>query len=254
MNPLHKPIESSRIVFVANVSVVEAAKRLGVGVPRIHQRIADGSLRAERIGSQWVVDELSLLRVAERKEPGRPLSARSAWAIIALVAGDEDALAALAPAERSRAKARLSGLLSLVAKAPKSEQDVRRIASVLRLMFRNRADRLSWKVPAADLPKLREDPRWKALISPAASGIASVDIDGYLAPHDVQPLSREYLLMPADADANVIIHVLSESPKAYADSKLLLAVDLADLRGPREELRAAELLHELAVEWKAGSR
>ena len=39
------------------VSVAQAAERLGVSVPRIHQRIADGSLSAERIGFQWVVDE-----------------------------------------------------------------------------------------------------------------------------------------------------------------------------------------------------
>jgi hypothetical protein len=37
----------------------------------------------------------------------RPLSARSAWAIVAFAEGDEDVLAALAPAERPRAKARL---------------------------------------------------------------------------------------------------------------------------------------------------
>jgi excisionase family DNA binding protein len=239
---------------MGNVSVAEAAKRLGVGVSRIHQRIADGSLRAERIGSQWVVDELSLLRVAEHKEPGRPLSARSAWAIIALVEGDEEALAALAPAERTRAKARLGELLSLVAKAPKSEQDVRQVASVLRLMFRSRSERLSRQAAVADLPKLREDPRWKSLVSPAASGIASVDVAGYLAASDVQSLSREYLLMPVDADANVVLHVLPEGQKAYADSRLRLAVDLADQRGPREELRSAELLHELAVERKVAQR
>lgn len=76
-------------MFVANVSVAEAAKRLSVGVPRIHQRIADCSLRAERIGSQWVFGELSLLRVVESKAPGRPLSARSAWTLIALAEGGE---------------------------------------------------------------------------------------------------------------------------------------------------------------------
>lgn len=58
------------VVFMAKVSVAEAAKRLGVGVPRIHQRIVDGSLRAERIGSQWAIDELSLLRVSERTGAG----------------------------------------------------------------------------------------------------------------------------------------------------------------------------------------
>jgi excisionase family DNA binding protein len=231
---------------MANVSVAEAARRLGVGVPRIHKRIADGSLRAQRIGSQWVVDELSLLRVAERREPGRPLSARSAWAIVALAEGDEEALSALAPVERSRAKARLDDLLSLVAEPSREEDDVRRIASALRLLFRNRAARELRKAAVADLPKLREDPRWQSLMSPAVSGIASSDIDGYLAASDVEPVSRESLLMPADADANVVIHVLPEGQKAYSESSLQLAADLAEQRGPREELRAAELLREVA--------
>lgn len=49
---------------------------------------------------------------------------RSAWAIIAVPEGDEEALAALAPVERSRAKARFDDLLALAAKAPKSETGV----------------------------------------------------------------------------------------------------------------------------------
>lgn len=239
---------------MASVSVSEAARRLGVGVPRVHKRIADGSLKAERVGSQWVVDELSLLRVAENREPGRPLSARSAWAIIAMAEGDEEALSALAPVERSRARARLGELLSLARRAPKSEQDVRRVASALRLMFRNRAERVSRRAAAADLPKLREDSRWVSVMSPAASGIASVDVDGYLDAASLQPLSREYLLVAADDDANVVMHVLPEAQKAYPDSTLLLAVDLADQRRPREERRAAELLHALAIGRKSPAK
>ncbi len=248
MMALHKPRKSSMIVFMANLSVAEAARRLGVGVPRIHQRIADGSLRAERIGSQWVVDELSLLRVAERNEAGRPLSARSAWAIIALSEGDDEALEALAPVERARAKARLEQLLSLVAKAPKAEAGVRLIASALRSDFRNRAQRELRKAASADLLGLRDDSRWESVLSPAVSGIASPDVDGYLSSGDVKPLSRDFLLMSADSDANVVIHVLPERQKAYPDSRLLLAADLAEYRGPREELRAAELLREVALE------
>ena len=49
----------------------------------------------------------------------------------------------------------------------------------------------------------------------------------------------------------MIIHVLPAGQKAYPQSRLLLAVDLADRRGPREELKAAELLHEIAIERKA---
>ena len=236
---------------MASLSVAEAARRLGVGVPRIHQRIADGSLRAERIGSQWVVDELSLLRVAERKAPGRPLSARSAWALIALAERDEDALAALAPVERSRARARLSELLSLVVQPAAAEDDVRGVASALRSMFRNRAARVLRRAAAADLPALREDVRWESVASAAASGIASSDVDGYLAADAAEALSRAYLLMPAEEDANVVIHVLPGGQRVYPESRLRLAADLAEQRGPREELRAAELLHEVAKEHKA---
>ena len=250
MTRLHKHRKSYTIVFMANISVAEAARRLGVGVPRVHKRIADGLLRAERIGSQWGVDELSLLRAAERNEPGRPLSARSAWAIIALAEGDDEALSRLAPSERARAKARLNALLDLAAKRSQGEADVRRISSVLRLMFRNRADRVLRKAAAADLPGLRDDARWQSLASPAVSGIASSDVDGYLAGRDVDALSRDFLLMPADSDANVVIHVLPEGQQAYPQSKLLLAADLADQRGPREELRAVELLREVAEEMR----
>jgi excisionase family DNA binding protein len=234
------------IVFMANLSVAEAARRLGVGVPRIHQRIADGSLRAERIGSQWVVDELSLLRVAERKRPGRPLSARSVWAIVAVAEGDHEALAELAPVERARARARLEDLVALVSEHAKAEADVRETASVLRSLFRNRAKREVRKAAIDDLPALRDNARWASFINASVSGIASSDVEGYLAVDDVNPLDQDFLLMPGDSEANVVIHVLPQGQKAYPDSKLLLAADLAEHRGPREELRAAELLREVA--------
>lgn len=233
------------IVFVANMSVAEAARRLGVGVPRIHKRIADGSLLAERIGSQWVVDELSLLRVAERREPGRPLSSRSAWAIIALADRDDEALAVLASVERSRAKARLDDLIASVPKRS-NEEAVRRVARELRQMFRNRAERRLYQAAAADLPDLREDERWQSLMSPAVSGIASSDVDGYVAAADLPGLERSFLLMPVIDEGNVVVSVLPEGQRAYPDSKLQLAADLADQRGAREELRAAELLREVS--------
>jgi excisionase family DNA binding protein len=238
---------------MAYVSVTEAANSLGVGVSRIHQRIADGSLRAERIGSQWVVDELSLLRVSERTKAGRPLSPRSAWAIIALAEGDHDSLGALAPAEQARARRRLGALLRLADESPKREEDVRAIAAALRSQLQHRARREFRKAADADLPGLRNDRRWQSVLNSADSGIASADIDGYLRAMDLQSLTQEFLLMPADSDANVVIHVLPEGQQVYPGSKLLLAADLAEQRGPREELRAAELLHQVAQERAAAS-
>jgi len=236
---------------MAEVSVVEAAKRLGVNVPRIHQRIADGSLRAERIGSQWVIDERSLLEVAERRQAGRPLSIRSAWAVIAVSERDDESLKGLAPAERSRAQQRLARLLSASGQRPVGEGAAGAIAVSLRSVFRNRAERRLLRAAPADLDDLRADIRWRALVESGASGIASGDIDGYLAAAEVERLAKDYLLVPAIDGANVVVHVVPEDQHPYPESKLRLAADLAEQRGPREEARAAELLHELAQEREA---
>lgn len=228
------------------LSVAEAAARLGVSVPRIHQRIADGSLPAERIGSQWVVDERSLVAVGERKSPGRPLSRRSAWALIALSVDDQQVMAELAPSERARARARLAHLLAEVSKPSRSEADVRRVAAALRARLRNRAARVLLEAAEVDLPALRADPRWRALVNSAVSGIASPEVEGYVAENDLEGLSRDFLLVPSAGDGNVIAHVVPSGQPAYPESLLRLAVDLAEHRGPREESRAAELLHQVA--------
>ena len=239
------------IVFMANMSVAEAAHRLGVGVPRIHQRIADGSLRAERIGSQWVVDELSLLRVAERRDPGRPLSPRSAWALIDLSSGDVDALEGLAPVERARAHSRLERVLGSVAGRSGGERRVRAVAASLRSLLRNRAERCLLWVASADAEDLRADPRWQAVMSSAASGIGANDVEGYLDGAAAYSLSKEYLLASSGEGVNVVMHVVPDGYRALQESKLQLAADLAEHRGPREEAKAVDLLRELARDWKA---
>jgi hypothetical protein len=193
-----------------------------------------------------LVEQVVQVRVAERSTSGRPLSARSAWALIATAEGDREALAELAAVERARAGTRLEKLLALAAVAPQREADVRRIASELRSLLGKRASRELRRAAAADLADVRQDLRWQSLVSSAASGIAMLDVDGYLAASDLKSLTDDFLLMPGGRDANVAIHVLPEGQKAYPQSRLLLAADLADRRGPCEEARAAELLHEVA--------
>lgn len=234
------------IVFMANVSVAQAANRLGVSVSRIHQRIVDGSLRAQRIGSQWVVDERSLWEVSERRDAGRPLSARSAWALIAQSVKDRGVLSGLAPVEQSRAQQRLNRLFAYVDEGAATEGDVQRLAVTLRTLLRNRAERCLFRAAPADLDDLRNDPLWQAVVTSAASGIGSLDVEGYVSEAGAEVLARRYLLANFDRDANVVMHVVPPGHQAYADSKLQLAADLAEHRAPREEARAAALLVELA--------
>ena len=56
------------------ISVSEAAERLGVTSHRVRQRIKDGSLPAERVGNRWGIDEADLLPLLDGAKVGRPLS------------------------------------------------------------------------------------------------------------------------------------------------------------------------------------
>ncbi len=236
------------------VSVAQAAERLGVSVPRIHQRIADGSLSAERIGSQWVVDERSLLRIQERSKAGRPYSARSAWAVIAASEDDSDRVGGSGPAVSARVRMQLERLLEPAAEPAADEEVVRQLVVSLRSVLRNRAGRRLLRAAPADLADLRADERWAMIVDLGSRGLASPDVEGYLAESLVEGILKDYLLVESDRDANVVLHVVSDGQYPYPDSRLRLAADLAEHRGPREEARAAELLHELALEWKAGER
>jgi len=141
---------------------------------------------------------------------------------------------------------RLGSLLDRGIERAAGEDAAHAISIVLRSMFRNRAGRRPFRAAPSDLQDLRADMRWQAVVDSAASGIASSDVEGYLAIADAESVVKDYLLVPAADDANVVIHVLPEGQDAYPASPLRLAADLADHRGPREEARAADLLHELA--------
>lgn len=233
---------------MGSVSVAQAAELLGVSVSRIHQRIADGSLVAERIGAQWVVDERSLWRVKERRKAGRPLSAGSAWAVVVASASRGER------AGSARVRQQLVRLLEPAEELAVDEEAVRDMAVSLRSVLRNRAKRRLFRAAPADLPDLGGDERWAMLVDLGASGIVSADVEGYLEESYVDGLVKDYLLVDADHDANVILHVIPDGQNPCPESKLRLAADLAEHRRPREEARAAELLHEISAEWKAEPR
>lgn len=233
---------------MARVSVVEAANALGVHPQRIHQRIRDGSIPAERVGHQWSIDEADLALVRHRRGPGRPLSAKSAWALAAVAAADEEALARLSPSERSRARSRLHALLNVA-----SADDLDEAASILASALRNRADRELFIASARDLPDLRDDSRLHLSgVSLPESNISSGDIvEGYVAAKDLGGLVADYLLSHADRRrANVILHVSEPDAENLVfdhapESLLVRAADLAEHDGVREKNEAVKSVAEL---------
>jgi excisionase family DNA binding protein len=253
------------ILCVAMLSVAQAADLLDVRVQRVHQLIADGSLRAERVGRQWVVNDADLVRL-DRRPAGRPLSARSAWELALLaVASDNrtnDSLARLSPASRSRARARLRGLLGS-AKADSNREHAspleQALAAKLRLLLQGRADRFSFRASPRDLDDLRADQRVQLSgVSLPESGIAAGDIvEGYVSADELDELVHDFLLSESGhAEANVVLHVPKPSvPVDWVrpDNWLVLAADLAEHHRPRESSRAAQLVLEAAAMADSGA-
>lgn len=235
---------------MGRMSVSQAAGVLGVNVQRVHQRIADGSLRAELIGRQWAVDEADLARL-DRRPAGRPLSVRSAWLLVALAEQSELSEVGLSASasERSRGRGRLRDLLADALDVSVREE----FAAKLRAALRNRADRRLFSASARDLPDLRADQRLRVSgMSSELAGIASADIvEGYVDGADLGRLVKDYLLVESSpVDANVVLHVVAQAygSGSLVASPLVVAADLAEHHRPREDARAVELVRNLAVE------
>ncbi|WP_088284297.1 helix-turn-helix domain-containing protein [Kineosporia sp. A_224] len=231
----------------AQMSVAEAAEMLGVHPQRIHQRIRDGSLPAEKIGHQWVLEMDDLRRIERHAGPGRPLSSKSAWDLL-LVAGEGGASAGLSPSARSRARSRLRLLLSHT-----SSDDPDDVAVHLVRALGNRAERRLFAASPRDLPALRDDQRvhLSGVSLPASNMSVAAVAEGYVHPDELDGLVDDYLLSPAARSrANVILHVVpfaSSSPAlagldAVAGSPLAIAADLAEHDGIRERNEALRSL------------
>ncbi|WP_325048312.1 helix-turn-helix domain-containing protein [Intrasporangium calvum] len=232
------------------VSVAEAAQMLGVHSQRVHQRIRQGSLAAEKIGNQWAIERDELRRLKHHAGPGRPLSAKSAWDLLAVAAGDE-ASSGLSPSARSRARSRLRNLL-----VHGSSADLEEAAAHIVKALRNRAERALFAASPRDLPDLREDNRVHLSgVSLHESGLSFGDVaEAYVSSDNLNALVDDYLLSPAPRSrANVILHVvpsdaanpLHEALDDAARSPLALAADLAEHDGLREKSQAIRCLADL---------
>jgi excisionase family DNA binding protein len=219
------------IVVRMNLSVTQAAARIGVSAQRVRALISDGQLPAERVGHQWVVNDTVLARHEARA--GRPLSERSAWNLLNLASGTDQSQ--LTPSDRRRARQRLD----ILVKSPMPEKQ-------LRAWLPRRGRRQVFRAPSADISDLRGAPQLLVSgVSHPRSGIAAPEVaEGYANEDGVAELAREFLLVASeDHLGNVIIHVPSRS--VVEVSLLLLAADLAEHGGPREDGRAAELVRSL---------
>jgi len=239
------------------VSVGEAAAMLGVHPQRVHQRIREGSLPAEKVGHQWAVEKDDLRRIMNHTGPGRPFSSKSSWDLLAVAASDQ-AASELSPSARSRARSRLRNLLIHASSAPLDDA-----AAQLAHALRNRAERTLFLASPRDLPDVRHDERVHLSgVSLPESHMSAVAVaEGYVSSDDLDALVDDYLLSPAPRSrANVILHVVTsgtENPAIaalddVARSPLVLAADLAEHDGVREKSEAIRSVADLHARLIAG--
>ncbi|MDR1834103.1 MAG: helix-turn-helix domain-containing protein [Propionibacteriaceae bacterium] len=210
--------------LVPMLSVAEAAEVRGVSPRRVRQLISAGSIPARRVGSTWVVDESAAdLPPVVR----RPLSSRSAWGLAVGV----DAADWLSSQEKWRLKKRLAGLRGLP----------NRLA-VFRSWMRGRGLAQRFRAPDPE-PLLTDERVVPSGISDVRANMwAGGEYEVYLQPGQAKGVLRDHLLAPHPGGNVLIRQALVRLDVA---SPVLVAADLADHVGEREQRRALELLDEV---------
>ncbi len=209
------------------VGVAEAAQRLGVSRQRVLQMISDGLLPAERIGRAWSIQESDIAR--RRVPAGRPLSAGMTRGLLELAAGIRPDLN---PRDVSRLRARLVQLA-------RDENP----ANLLRSWLPGRAERREMSVAHADLSTVLDDDRF--VLSGVSDNLAAMSsprlAEGYVSSDNEQQFLSDHFAVESDdrSRANLIVHVADAVPPR---SPVLVAADLADYRGGREDRQARGLL------------
>lgn len=220
------------------LSVVDAARQLGVSPGRVRELVQNGQLDAERIGRAVLVSAHSVRRRLEIVRPrvGRPLSPRMAWGFLWQLSGVRAPW--LAPAERGRTN-------KYVRRLP-VEQWPRMLA--------NRADVHRARMLPGPLSRLRQDPRTVVGGAAAAShyGIDLVsavdDVELYVEPDYFDELVARKRISLSTQVPNVVIRVpffaealhFSDEHAGFAPSAAV-AADLVD-SGDERSVRAARQL------------
>lgn len=218
------------------MGVAEAAGEIGVSPRRVRQMIVDGALDGQRVGRVWVIDA-DQVQLAKRRRPvaGRPWSAGSAWAVLALAGGEDPQLS---PVERSRAKKRLAQGLDAIER--------RLEARAVECWFYAHPGVLARLVVASEL----------VCSGVSAVGSHGVDLvvrdaaEGYVRSRDVEELVRRFGLDP-DADRpNFLMRVVEDGfwpfeAKQRVAGRAVVAVDLLGSADPRSRRAGAELMAQL---------
>lgn len=226
------------------LSIPELAKRLNVNESRARHLVQSGRIRGQRVGGRWLVDEADASQYRPGAPAGRPLSERNAW-LFALAASnawedaESDFLVRVSPVERYRLNQRLQRWEDAAFSFP-----------LLLSLLANRADRLEFSAGRGDIPELTKDPRLRpsGVSHPESGLLANSELEAYVSRSDVGALVRDWFLVEAKPGlrANVVLHVANDVPDELP--LLVVAADLAERPGAREQEAARELVRSIRAD------
>jgi hypothetical protein len=220
------------------LSVADVSVRLQVTPGRVRQLIETGALRAQKVGCQWIIQDIDLATLGKRSN-GRPWSSSAAWGVIGRALDRPTPW--LSARERSRADERLAKGVGLI---------------VDKLSFR--AQRWQYRAHPSALARMHDDPRWVAG-GVSAAAFVGADlvvgddvIEGYLRTDDLNKARTEFgLIEPGRASANVILHSYSGvEPFESAERSvplLVVALDLLEHSDERSKRAGRGLLRAFEV-------
>jgi hypothetical protein len=221
------------------IDVSHAARELGLHPSRVRSLIADGALRADKVGGRWLVHWDSV--VSRRREPippGRPLAARNVWTLL-LEASGEPIPDGTDPVSlwRMRQALRHQGLVAVRG----------------RLERRARVHRL-WALPG-ELRRLLGD---DALVLTGSSAAGALDlelaapdtVDAYLPASRLSEVVDTYGLEEAPASqTNVLLRSVPDDAWVLTGRRVApqaaVALDLASYADPRSARVGMEMLQRL---------
>ncbi|MEV8565914.1 helix-turn-helix domain-containing protein [Streptomyces sp. NPDC051322] len=209
------------------LSVSEAAERLGVSRQRILARIHAGELPARLVGGRWVLMLEDVDELVGARSNGRPMAGRIAWGLLDLLDGGNAHW--LTASERSRLRSRL-----------RSRPSIEQVSRWVR-----RRSRVLWlRGHTAALPRLLA---FEGAVPTGASapGQDIVDprrVEVYLRQHCAEQAIRKLALRPVSRrEANAVVKVPQGIwPFETGPARAKVALDLweaGDERSRRTALR-----------------
>lgn len=225
------------------LSIPELAKRLNVNESRARHLVQSGRIRGQRVGGRWLVDEADAAQYQPGRPAGRPLSEYSAWLFVQHSVSDEawhDNFAFhLSPVEKHRLNRRWQRWESDSFSLP-----------VLCSLLANRAERVEYVASPSDIPDLRRDSRLRpsGVSHPEAGLLANAELEAYVNRDDVDEVVKDWFLVEARPGqrSNVVLHVAEKVPDEIP--LLVVAADLAERPGAREQQAARELVRSVRAD------